>query len=108
ANAIQGGADANGAARREAVETLVLLVGPMMPHLAETCWKELGKTMLVADARWPTADPKLVASDTIVIAVQVNGKRRGEIEIAKGSAEDAVRETALSLDAVQRALQGKS
>jgi leucyl-tRNA synthetase len=108
ANAIQGANAASAAAHSEAVETLVLLTGPMMPHLAETCWKELGKTMLVASARWPGADPRLVARDTIVIAVQVNGKRRGEIEIAKESAEEAVRESALALDAVQRALQGKA
>jgi leucyl-tRNA synthetase len=108
ANAIQGANAASAAAHREAVETLVLLIGPMMPHLAETCWKELGKTMLVASARWPGADPRLVARDMIVIAVQVNGKRRGEIEVAKESAEEAVRESALALDAVQRALQGKA
>jgi leucyl-tRNA synthetase len=78
-----------------------------MPHLAETCWKELKKTMMLATARWPNADARLVASDTVMIAVQVNGKRRGEIEIAKDSAEDAVKESALALDAVQRALQGK-
>jgi len=108
ANAIQGTSGASASAHREAVETLVLLIGPMMPHLAETCWKELGKTMLVASARWPVADPQLVASETIVIAVQVNGKRRGEIEIARGSAEEAVKRTALSLESVQRALQGKA
>jgi leucyl-tRNA synthetase len=106
-NAMQAASGASAAARREAVEILVLLIGPMMPHLAETCWKELGKTMMLAAARWPNADPRLVASDTVTIAVQVNGKRRGEIEIAKESGEDAVRESALALEAVQRALQGK-
>ena len=106
-NAMQAASGAGAAARREAVEILVLLIGPMMPHLAETCWKELGKTMMLAAARWPNADPRLVASDTVTIAVQVNGKRRGEIEIAKESGEDAVRESALALEAVQRALQGK-
>ena len=106
-NAMQAASGASAAARCEAVEILVLLIGPMMPHLAETCWKELGKTMMLAAARWPNADPRLVASDTVTIAVQVNGKRRGEIEIAKESGEDAVRESALALEAVQRALQGK-
>ena len=106
-NAIQAAAGASAAARRDAVEILVLLIGPMMPHLAETCWKELDKTMMLAIARWPNADPRLVASDTVTIAVQVNGKRRGEIEIAKESGEDAVKESALALEAVQRALQGK-
>jgi leucyl-tRNA synthetase len=107
ANAIQNIAAASPAARREAIETMVLLIGPMMPHLAETCWKELGKTMMLASARWPNADPRLVASDTVVIAVQVNGKRRGEIEIAKDLAEEAVKQSALALEPVQRALQGK-
>jgi leucyl-tRNA synthetase len=107
ANAIQNITAASPAARREAVETMVLLIGPMMPHLAETCWKELGKTMMLASARWPNADPRLVASDTVVIAVQVNGKRRGEIEIAKDLAEEAVKQSALALEPVQRALQGK-
>ena len=108
ANAIQSANGASADAQREAIEILVLLIGPMMPHLAETCWQELGKTMLVVSARWPGADPSLVARDTVVIAVQVNGKRRGEIEIAKESAEEDVRESALALDAVQRALQGKT
>ena len=106
-NAIQAANGASAAACREAVEILVLLIGPMMPHLAETCWKELNKTMMLTTARWPNADSRLVASDTVTIAVQVNGKRRGEIEIAKESGEDAVRESALALEAVQRALQGK-
>jgi leucyl-tRNA synthetase len=107
ANAIQGAAKADARARREAIETLVLLIGPMMPHLAESCWKELGNKMLVTSARWPGADPRLVAKDTVMIAVQVNGKLRGEIEIARESEVEAVKSRALSLEAVQRALQGK-
>ncbi len=106
-NAIQAASAAGTGAQREAVETLVLLTGPMMPHLAETCWNELGKGMMLSVARWPNADPRLVASNTVTIAVQVNGKRRGEIEIAKETGEDTVREAALALEAVQRALQGK-
>ena len=59
ANAIAGCATADGAVRREALEALVLLIGPMMPHLAETCWEALGHTTLVADTPWPKADPAL-------------------------------------------------
>jgi len=58
-------------------------------------------------ARWPYADPRLVKSDTVTIAVQVNGKRRGEIEIPRGAEEESVKSSALALDAVQRALEGK-
>ena len=85
----------------------MLLIGPMMPHLAETCWEALGHKTLVAMARWPNADPRLVKSDTITIAVQVNGKRRGEIEIPREAEEESVKSSALALDSVQRALEGK-
>ena len=83
ANAISA-AEVFGAARREALETLVLLIGPMMPHLAESCWEALGHGELVATTRWPVADAALVAADTVTIAVQVNGKLRGTIEAAPG------------------------
>jgi leucyl-tRNA synthetase len=108
ANAIGSAGAVDGTVRREALEALVLLVGPMMPHLAETCWETLGHSPMVAMARWPSADPRLVKSDTITIAVQVNGKRRGEIEISREAEEEAVRSTALALEAVQRALEGKA
>ena len=75
ANAI-GAADAriDGAVRREAVEALVLLTGPMMPHLAESCWQALGHSKLVVETSWPKADPALVRSDSVTVAVQVNGQ----------------------------------
>jgi leucyl-tRNA synthetase len=108
ANDISAAGAVDGVARREALETLVLLIGPMMPHLAETCWEALGHAMLVAEARWPMADQKLVRRDTITIAVQVNGKRRGEIAIARDADEESVKNTALGLDTVQRALGGQA
>ena len=108
ANAFGAAGATNGAVRREALETMVLLIGPMMPHLAETCWEALGHKMLVATARWPHADRRLVQSNTVTIAVQVNGKRRGEIEIPVAADEEAVKNCALALDSVQRALEGKS
>ena len=69
---------ADAAARREALEALVLLTAPMMPHLAEDCWQALGHDRLVAETPWPKHDPALLTSDTVTIAVQVNGKRRGD------------------------------
>jgi leucyl-tRNA synthetase len=108
ANALGAAGAVSGVVRREALETMVLLIGPMMPHLAETCWEALGHKTLVAMARWPHADPRLVKSDTITIAVQVNGKRRGEIEIPREAEEETVKTSALALDAVQRALEGKA
>ena len=108
ANAIGDAPDAPGAVRREALETLVLLSAPMMPHLAETCWQTLGHARLVVETPWPKADPALVRSDTVTIAVQVNGKLRGTFEVAAEADEDTVRESALALDAVKRALEGKA
>ena len=108
ANALAAAGAVDGAVKREALEALVLLIGPMMPHLAETCWESLGHKMLVAMARWPSADKRLVTSDTITIAVQVNGKRRGEIEIPREAEDEAVKSSALALDSVQRALEGKA
>jgi leucyl-tRNA synthetase len=108
ANAIEEAQDtASGVARREALEMLVKLLGPMVPHLAETCWEALGHATLLADEPWPQPDAALVRFDTITIAVQVNGKRRGEIEIPQSAEEDAVRAKALSLESVVRALGGK-
>jgi leucyl-tRNA synthetase len=106
-NAIAAAPDAHGAARREALETLVLLSAPMMPHLAESCWKALGHKQLVVETPWPKFDPDLVRSDTVVIGVQVNGKLRGQLEIPVNAEEITVRTMALALDAVQRALEGK-
>ncbi len=95
-------------ALREALETLVLLFAPMMPHLAETCWRELGHKTLVVETPWPKAEPDLVKSETLTIAVQVNGKRRGEIEIALTASENEIRDMAMELATVQRALDGKT
>ncbi len=97
-----------GSVRRQALEALVLLTGPMMPHLAESCWQALGHETLVADVPWPKADPELVRSDTITIAVQVNGKLRGTIDVARGTAQPALETAALSLEPVARALAGKA
>ena len=92
---------------REAVERLVQLVAPMMPHLAETCWAALGKTGLVVDAPWPVADQSLLVDSTVVLPVQVNGKRRGEITVPVGAPRELVEKEVLSLEAVARMLEGK-
>jgi leucyl-tRNA synthetase len=109
ANAI-GGADSAqmGAVRREALETLVRLIAPMMPHLAESCWRALGHETLIVDEGWPKADPDLVRQDLITYAVQVNGKLRATRQFAKGTDRESVEREALSLEPVVRALEGKS
>jgi leucyl-tRNA synthetase len=106
ANAIADGGNGDPATRREAVETLVLLSAPMMPHLAEECWQALGHKTLAAEMPWPKHDPALLKTDTVTIAVQVNGKRRGEVVVAQGSDNHAVEKAALALEGVARALGG--
>lgn len=106
ANAISDAQQASGSARREALEAITLLLGPMMPHLAESCWQSLGHDSLVAQTPWPRYDPALIASDAVTIAVQVNGKRRGEMTLSKNADRDAVRAAALSLEGVTRVLKG--
>ena len=108
ANAVPGDAKIDGAVRREALETLVLLIGPMMPHLAESCWAALGHKTLLFETPWPKADPALLKSDTVTIAVQVNGKLRGTLELAIGLDNKDVEKAALALETVVRALEGKA
>jgi leucyl-tRNA synthetase len=108
ANVIGGAEKVDGGARREAIEALVLLSAPMMPHLAEQCWKELGHSKLVAETPWPKYDHALTASNSVTIAIQVNGKRRGEISMAKDADSKDVEAAALADEAVQRALEGKA
>jgi leucyl-tRNA synthetase len=109
ANAIGAApADADAAVRREALDVLTCLVAPMMPHLAETCWRILGHASLVIDEPWPVAESDLVRSDTITIAVQVDGKRRGEITIDRDADSDTVKAAALDVESVARALAGKA
>jgi leucyl-tRNA synthetase len=107
AAALEAAPSASGkAALAEGVERLVQLIAPMMPHLAETCWAALGRTGMVADAPWPDVDDSLLVDATVVMAVQVNGKRRGEITVAKGAPQDVARKQALSLEPVARMLDG--
>ena len=108
ANAIGAADKAGPSARREALEVIVLLCAPMMPHLAESCWQALGHTNLVAETAWPKYDPALTASDNVTIAIQVNGKRRGEITMAKDADSKTVEAEALAQEGVARALEGKT
>ena len=108
ANAIGAADKANPTAKREALEAIVLLSAPMMPHLAESCWQALGHSKLVAESPWPKYDPALTASDTVTLAIQVNGKRRGEIKMAKDADSKSVEAAALAEDGVVRALEGKA
>jgi leucyl-tRNA synthetase len=98
----------DGAELREALEALVVMFGPMMPHLCETLWHGLGHATLLVDQPWPTFDPALARDDEVTLAVQVNGRLRGTVTLPADSAEEAARTAALALPAVARALEGRS
>ena len=95
-------------AMREAVNILVQLFNPMMPHLAEECWAVLGHRTLVAEAPWPQVERGLLIEDTVTLPVQVNGKKRAEVTIARDATNAEVEAAVLALDPVKRALDGKS
>ncbi|MCB1968837.1 MAG: class I tRNA ligase family protein, partial [Geminicoccaceae bacterium] len=100
--------DADLWAQREALESLILLVNPMMPHLAEELWSKLGHATILAESPWPVADERWLVADTVTVAVQVNGKRRGEIELGRGADNGEAEAAALELDAVKRVLDGRA
>ncbi len=94
------------ATRGEAIQTLVQLVAPMMPHLAEEAWSMLGQPGLVAESAWPAVDPALLVEDRVTVAVQVRGKLRDTLTVARGLADAELEALALASDKVQRSLDG--
>src|SRR3546814_16664176 len=90
------------ASRAKAVEAMLLLVAPMVPHLAEEAWAALGREGLIADQSWPDVDPALLVEDEVTIAVQVNGKLRETRIAPKGAARQTVEEMALARDTGER------
>ena len=93
-------------ARGAALSALARLIAPYAPHLAEACWERIGGEGMAVQAPWPDYDPALAAEDEVVLPVQINGKRRGEIRVAPGTAEADVEKIALADAAVQRHLEG--
>jgi leucyl-tRNA synthetase len=93
---------------REAGEAFLRMLSPFAPHLAEELWQRLGHAGSVALAPWPEADPALLVDETVLLVVQVNGKRRGEVRVPKDADEAAVREAVLADETVQRHLAGKA
>jgi len=92
---------------REAADILVQLFHPMMPHLAEECWAVLGHRTPVAMAPWPAIEQALLVEDTVILPVQINGKKRADVTVARDAANEDIEATVLGLEAVQRALDGK-
>ena len=93
-------------AKRQAATTLVQLMSPMTPHLSEELWQALGHDGLITLAPWPQADAAVLVDDTITLPIQINGKRRAEIQVPKDMDKAEVEKAALAMDAVAKALDG--
>jgi leucyl-tRNA synthetase len=94
------------AARTEAVRSLILLVAPMAPHLAEECWAAIGQAGMVVDAAWPEFDPALLVEDQVTLAIQVNGKLRDTLTVPRGLPRAEAEALARASEKVQRQLGG--
>ncbi|HVK90631.1 MAG TPA: leucine--tRNA ligase [Mycoplana sp.] len=95
-------------ALRNAVEIVIAVIAPMMPHFAEECWQAIGGSDLVARAAWPAYDETLVAENEITLPVQINGKKRADLTISRDADQMAIESAVLALEQVQAALAGKA
>ena len=93
---------------QEALEALVRVLAPIVPHITHTLWSALGHEDAVIDARWPEPDAAARQSDSIAMVVQVNGKLRGQISVPAGADQAAIIAAALAEDSVQKFLAGQA
>jgi leucyl-tRNA synthetase len=96
-----------GAAPKPLVEEMVVMLAPFAPHFAEECWERLGHTTSVFDARWPAFDPALAVESTIEVVVQVSGKTRGKVSVARDADEATVKAAALADEGIVKFVDGK-
>ncbi len=99
--------EASKPALAEAYSALIRMIAPFTPHLAEECWQVLGGEGLVANAPWPSYNKDLLGSETIILPIQINGKKRAELEISPNLNREEVEALALSNNSVQRHIEGK-
>ena len=106
--AVRDSAQAGGEAKRQALSALARLIAPFTPHLAEECRTRLGEDGMVLDAPWPVWDAALAADDEVVLPIQINGKRRAEIRVARGMEPAEVEALVLADETVKARLEGLS
>jgi leucyl-tRNA synthetase len=96
------------AVEREALESVVVMLSPMVPHICHALWLELGHDSVLIDQRWPEVDERALQQDLVEMVVQVNGKLRAKISVAVDAGKDAVETLALADENVQRFIDGKA
>jgi leucyl-tRNA synthetase len=92
---------------REIVSSFLRLLSPYSPHICEELWQRLGEEELIAHAEWPSWDPELAQDETITIVVQVNGKKRDELQVERDETNDELERLALASENAQRFMDGK-
>lgn len=98
----------HGPADRWVLESLLIMVAPFAPHLAEELWEALGHRTSIFDARWPAYDPAALVEEVVELAVQVNGKVRGRLRVARDAGEQEIVRAAQELPSVRAHLEGKT
>jgi leucyl-tRNA synthetase len=96
-----------GAASKDLLQPLVIMLAPYAPHIAEELWEVLRETESVFQARWPSFDERLARTGDVEIAVQVNGKLRSRLVVPRGMPEEAVMKIVLSDPAVKKFVDGQ-
>ena len=95
------------AVMREGLESVVLILSPIVPHITHVLWKALGHEQAIVDAPWPTVEQTALAQDELELVIQVNGKLRGHISVPTGIERIALERAALANSNVQRFIEGK-
>jgi leucyl-tRNA synthetase len=96
------------AVMQEALEAIVLMLSPIVPHIAHALWQALGHDGAVVDCAWPRVDKSALQRESVELVVQVNGKLRGHIQVPVGSDRAQVEKAALNNENVQRFTDGKT
>lgn len=92
----------------EVIKNILVMLSPFTPHICDELWVEMGNTGYLFDEKWPSYDEKLTVSSDVVIAVQVNGKVRGTVEVERGTSKEVVEKMALELENVKKHMEGKT
>jgi len=90
---------------REAIETVIILLSPVAPHICEELWKKLGKKESIIKVPWPSYREEITREDEILIVVQINGKLRSRINVIASSREDEIKKAALDVPRVKELLR---
>jgi leucyl-tRNA synthetase len=92
---------------REAIEAVVVLLSPFVPHFAEELWEALGNRESIVKTQWPDYDPEAVLEDEILIVIQVNGRLRDRMTIPASYGEEEVKTWALKSERIRKLVEGK-